>query len=82
MEATEVQIEKHSLAELRQAKKMSQWDVALAVGVAGGTVSHWERKLVAPSPEYLEALADLFDVSPEELDVASPRRSGRPPIYT
>jgi len=55
------------IAELRIAKKMSQEDLASAVGVGVTSVSHWENRIARPDISRLAAVADALGVSVEDL---------------
>lgn len=53
--------------ELRKAHKMSQERVAELLGVSRQAVSKWETSQTRPNTENLVCLAEIFDVSVEEL---------------
>jgi len=55
------------LREHRRRLEMTQEDVANALGVAPQTVSKWERAETYPDITLLPALANLFDVTVDEL---------------
>ena len=55
------------LREHRRRMEMTQEDVANALGVAPQTVSKWERAETYPDITLLPALANLFDVTADEL---------------
>jgi len=57
----------HRLAELRNLHRMSQEDVATAVHVSRQAVSKWETGRAVPDTAILIALADVYDVSLDEL---------------
>lgn len=63
---TEINIAQ-KLTELRNAKKATQEDVALALGVSNKTVSKWENGTSAPDLTMLVALAEYYDVSTDTL---------------
>jgi transcriptional regulator with XRE-family HTH domain len=52
---------------LRVDRGLTQEQVAEATDVTTGAVAMWERGSNQPSPERLEALADVFELTPEEL---------------
>ncbi len=58
-----------TVRQLREERGWSQELLARRLGVGQGTVSNWERGLKAPQPRTLSRLAELFDVSPEEIVV-------------
>ena len=57
----------NKIKEARKAAGLSQKYVALALGVAGPSVSNWESGKTQPTPENLKALANLFNVSVDYL---------------
>lgn len=56
-----------NLQRLRQAKKLSRKEVAKIIGVNEITIGYYERGERIPNIEILAQLADLFDVSADEL---------------
>lgn len=57
----------NKLYKLRSAAGLSQTDVANVVGVTNKSVSKWENGATKPSTNVLRKLADLFNISIEEL---------------
>ena len=55
------------LRTLRQARKMSQVDLAKRLGVTKQSVSNWENDNIQPSVEMLVKLARTFSVSTDYL---------------
>lgn len=55
------------VAELRQARGISQKVLAKAVGCSRSAVAMWESKNQRPSPQHLLRLASSLDVSPLDL---------------
>ena len=58
---------KKTIRQLRQERGWSQVTVGVRLGVAGRTVSNWERGLTRPNQQHQQALADLFGVSGEAI---------------
>ncbi len=58
-----------TIRQLREERGWSQELLARRLGVGQGTVSNWERGLKVPQPRTLLRLAELFDVSQEEIVV-------------
>ncbi len=58
-----------TIRQLREERDWSQDQLARRLGVGQGTVSNWERGLKVPQPRTLTRLAELFDVSVEEIVV-------------
>ncbi len=54
-----------TIRQSREERGWSQVTVAVRVGVAGRTVSNWERGLTRPSHDHQQHLATLFGVSVE-----------------
>ena len=55
------------IKELRQAKRMTQVDLAKSLGLTKQCVSNWENDNVLPSVEMLSRLAGCFGVSTDYL---------------
>lgn len=55
------------LRELREAKGLSQKDVANRIGVTPGSVAHWELGMKNISMRNLIALSDLLDCTVDQL---------------
>lgn len=55
------------IKELRQAKRMTQVDLAKSLGLTKQCVSNWENDNVLPSVEMLSRIADFFGVSTDYL---------------
>lgn len=55
------------LREMRQAAGLSVAALAAALGINGHTVTNWEHGVSAPSKQAIEALAELFQCTPEGL---------------
>lgn len=60
------------IAERRRAQGLTQGQVAIHMGVSPQAVSKWERGLACPDLVFLDDLADLLDVSLEELLLGRP----------
>lgn len=58
---------KDNLLSLRKMKHMSQEELAEAMEVSRQTISKWETGEALPDIERCKRLADLFDVSMDEL---------------
>lgn len=55
------------IKECRINSKLSQKFVAVTLGVAAPSVSHWESGKTQPTPDNLRRLASLFNVSVDYL---------------
>lgn len=55
------------IAALRKAKGMTQQEVADRLNVSNKAVSRWEHDMCAPDLSLIPALAEMFDVSCDEL---------------
>ena len=51
-----------TLKMFREASGLTQDQVAKAIGASPMAISHWETGLKVPRPEWLTALAKLYDV--------------------
>ena len=63
------------VASLRKEKGMTQLELAQKMGVTDKAVSKWERHLSLPDVSSLPRLAEVLDVSVEELLQAKTARS-------
>ena len=61
------------IAELRKQHGMTQLELAEKMGVTDKAVSKWERDLACPDVNTIPKLAELLDVSLEELMTATPK---------
>lgn len=66
MEKKNVKFCEH-LTTLRKGCKMSQQDLALKIHVSQQCVSKWERGLIEPTLTFLWRLADVFEITLDEL---------------
>ena len=57
----------NNIKELRNAKKMSQIQLAKIVGVTQGAVYQWEKGLASPAFKNLRDIALALDVTVDEL---------------
>ena len=62
----------YRIATKRRARGLTQGQVAIHMGVSPQAVSNWERGLACPDLVFLDDLADLLDVSIEELLLGRP----------
>src|ERR687883_645976 len=51
------------LVQARQARRLSQDDVAAVLGVSRVLVSHWERGQRQPSEQLIERLAQIYSIA-------------------
>lgn len=63
------------LCELRKNRKLSQEQLAEKIGVSRQAVSKWERGEASPDTDNLIALADVYDVSIDEILIGKSRTS-------
>lgn len=57
----------NAIKELRNAKGLSQADLAKEFNVAQQTVGKWEKGITCPFPDTLQKIADYFHVSTDYL---------------
>ncbi len=55
------------IRDLRKAKRLSQVELAKALGVSKQSVSNWENDNILPSIEMLVSLSEIFSVSTDYL---------------
>lgn len=56
-----------NLRILRKEKNISQQKLAMLVGVSQQCISEWENGKIEPTLSYLWKLADIFEISVDEL---------------
>jgi transcriptional regulator with XRE-family HTH domain len=56
-----------TLKDLREAKSLTQMEVAVKIGTTPTTVSNWERGAQEPRLAQIQALAKLYGVSADEI---------------
>lgn len=64
---------KQTIRELRTAAGLTQKQLAEAIGVTPHTVYRWERGMVPPHVQSLQAMARLFGVSLDTIDLDTTR---------
>ena len=52
------------LKKMRVEAKMTQFDLAKAIGVSVNTIIKWENEVSKPSDENLNKLKELFNILP------------------
>ncbi len=57
----------NKIKQYRESKKMTQKDIAEILGVEAGTVSKYELGLTEPNIESLKKLAEIFNITVDEL---------------
>ncbi|NLV91719.1 MAG: helix-turn-helix domain-containing protein [Firmicutes bacterium] len=67
-----------NLCHLRKINRMSQEEVAEKIGVSRQAVAKWEKGESLPDIINCEALADLYDVSLNDLVRYDPKSTGMP----
>lgn len=55
------------IKELRENQKWRQEELGKRLGVGGATISSWEKGRTEPNMGYIQALAELFNISTDEL---------------
>lgn len=58
-----------TIRELREAAGLTQFQLAVAVGVQPQTVGAWERGQKQPSGLHLQAVARVLGVSADDVDL-------------
>lgn len=65
------------LRTLREKTGKNQEQVAMAMGLAGSTISRWERGITAPQAEQLALVADYYKVSVDRILYGTDGQSGQ-----
>ncbi|HMM42007.1 MAG TPA: helix-turn-helix transcriptional regulator, partial [Thermomicrobiales bacterium] len=60
-----------------EAAGLTQFELAVKVGVTPATVYNWERGRYEPKATQLRALARVFDVSMDDIDFESALEEGK-----
>lgn len=55
------------LKDLREERKLSQLEVAKAIGGSQSNLAKWEKGTISPSADFIIKLADFFQVSADYL---------------
>jgi len=58
-----------TIRELREEAGLTQLEVAYRLGVTPATVSNWERGIFEPKASQLRAIARLFGVSSDDIEL-------------
>lgn len=70
----------NGLRELREARFLTQSELARAVGVSRyQTVARWESGKGYPHPSHLRKLCEVLGITPDELRAALPKSRAAPP---
>lgn len=56
-----------TLREIRKGRGLTQKTIEKTFGLANGMVSKWEKKICKPSLKMIPKLAELYDLSVQEL---------------
>ena len=66
------------LINARLQRGWTQREVAEAVGTTLANVSRWERGVTFPSPHFRQKLCEVFEMSPEDLNLTCAQRYSSP----
>ena len=66
------------LINVRLQRGWTQREVAEAVGTTLANVSRWERGVTFPSPHFRQKLCEVFEMSPEDLNLTRIQRHSSP----
>lgn len=61
-----------TIQQLRDARDWTRLQLAVAVGVTPGTIYNWERGIYEPRASQLRALAQVFGVSMDDIELVKP----------
>ena len=64
------------ISSIRHEKGLTQKDLAEKLNVTDKAVSKWERNIALPDITLLPELANILDISIEELITAKPQKTG------
>lgn len=57
----------HTIAELREAREITQEELAKTLGISRSTLSHYEKNRRKPPLDFIILLADTFNISVEQI---------------
>lgn len=57
----------NTIAELREAREITQEELAKTLGISRSTLSHYEKNRRKPPLNFIVLLADTFNVSVEQI---------------
>lgn len=66
-----------TIKALREDADLTQFDLAVKIGVTPTTISAWERGMYEPRASQLRRLAETFGVRMDEIDTESPVSEGK-----
>lgn len=66
-----------TIRQLRESAGLTQFEVAVKIGVTPATVYNWERGRYEPKATQLRALARVFAVSMDDIDFESVLEEGK-----
>jgi len=66
-------VETKTIRQLREERSWTQLEVAFKLNVTPATVSNWERGQFDPKARQLRAIAELFGVSMDVIDLGDDR---------
>ena len=58
-----------TIAELRKARRLTQFELAAMVGVRPESIHKWEAGRAVPYDRNLRKLAEVFGVHPDEIEL-------------
>jgi transcriptional regulator with XRE-family HTH domain len=66
-----------TIRQLREVAGLTQLEVAYKLGVTPATVSNWERGVYEPKVTQLRAMARLFDVRMDDIELVGDHIAGK-----
>lgn len=67
-----------TIVELRKQTKLTQAQLAHALGVTVTTVSNWEQGKYDPNARQFREMCRLFAVAPDDIELPSDHESSKP----
>ena len=61
-----------TIQELRESRHWTQLELANQLGVRPESISNWERGRAQPRYRYLRQIAELFEMSPDDIKLVAP----------
>jgi transcriptional regulator with XRE-family HTH domain len=61
-----------TIAELRKARRVTQFELAQLVGVRPESIFNWEKGRTIPYDRHLRKLGEVFGIDPNDIELIEP----------
>jgi transcriptional regulator with XRE-family HTH domain len=66
-----------TIRQLRDERRWTQLELAYKIGVTPLTIQNWERGRYEPTASKLRKIADVFEVSMDDISLETPTEAGK-----